>query len=136
MSKYLLLKHYRGGPPPVVDLATPDQWTPEEWDAHVRFMRDFATRLEETGEFVDTQGLAPDGAFVRYDGEGQSTIDSPTHCIELSSRKSVRTASGGAALVSIPSGATAGEIANPTSTPTAPTPFSSVLSSHGHGYIT
>ena len=74
MAKYLLLKHYRGGPPPVVDSATPDQWTPEEWDAHVRFMRDFATRLEETGEFVDTQGLAPDGAFVRYDGKGQPPV--------------------------------------------------------------
>jgi hypothetical protein len=31
-------------------------------------MRDFAARLEENGEFVDTQALAPDGAFVRYDG--------------------------------------------------------------------
>ena len=69
--KYLLLKHYRGGPAPVVDRAPMDQWTPDEVDAHVRFMRDFAARLEETGEFVDMQALAPDGAFVRYDGEGQ-----------------------------------------------------------------
>ena len=74
MPKYLLLKHYRGGPAPVVDFAPMDQWTPDEVDAHVRFMRDFAARLEETGEFVDTQALAPDGAFVRYDGEGRLTI--------------------------------------------------------------
>ena len=37
-------------------------------------MRDFAARLEETGEFVDTQALAPDGAFVRYDGEGRPPV--------------------------------------------------------------
>jgi hypothetical protein len=51
-----------------------DQWTPEEVDAHVQFMRDFAARLEEMGEFVDTQALAPEGAFVRYDGEGRSPV--------------------------------------------------------------
>jgi hypothetical protein len=43
-------------------------------DAHVQFMRDFAARLEETGEFVDTQALTPDGAFVRYDGEGRPPV--------------------------------------------------------------
>jgi hypothetical protein len=51
-----------------------DQWTPDEVDAHVQFMRDFAARLEETGEFVDTQALTPDGAFVRYGGEGQPPV--------------------------------------------------------------
>jgi hypothetical protein len=74
MAKYLLLKHYRGGPAPAVDFAPMDQWTPEEVDAHVQFMRDFAARLEETGEFVDTQALAPDGAFVRYGGEGRPPV--------------------------------------------------------------
>jgi hypothetical protein len=74
MAKYLLLKHYRGGPAPAVDWAPMDQWTPDEVDAHVQFMRDFAARLEETGEFVDTQALAPDGAFVRYDGEGRPPV--------------------------------------------------------------
>ena len=73
MAKYLLLKHYRGAPASVND-APMDQWTPEEVDAHVQFMRDFAARLEETGEFVDTQALAPDGAFVRYDGEGRPPV--------------------------------------------------------------
>ena len=74
MAKYLLLKHYRGGPAPAVDGAPMDQWTPDEVDAHVQFMREFAARLEETGEFVDTQALAPDGAFVRYDGEGRPPV--------------------------------------------------------------
>ncbi|HEV3360773.1 MAG TPA: YciI family protein [Pseudonocardiaceae bacterium] len=71
--KYLLLKHYRGAPTPVNDVPM-DQWTPEELDAHVRYMRDFAARLEETGEFVDSQALAPGGAFVRSAGAGQPPI--------------------------------------------------------------
>jgi hypothetical protein len=74
MAKYLLLKHYRGGPAPTVDAAPMDQWTPDEVDAHVQYMRDFEARLEETGEFVDTQALAPDGAFVRYGGEGRPPV--------------------------------------------------------------
>jgi hypothetical protein len=72
--KYLLLKHYRGGPAPVADWVPMDQWTPAEVDAHMQFMRDFAARLEETGEFVDGQALAPEGAFVRYDGEGRPPV--------------------------------------------------------------
>jgi hypothetical protein len=74
MAKYLLLKHYRGGPARAVDYGSIDQWTPDEVDAHMQFMRDFAARLEETGEFVDTQALSPDGAFVRYGGEGQPPV--------------------------------------------------------------
>jgi len=71
--KYLLLKHYRGAPPAVNNVPM-DQWTPEEVDAHIQYMRDFAARLEKTGEFVDGQALAPDGAFVRYDGEGRPPV--------------------------------------------------------------
>ncbi|MEU6431846.1 YciI family protein [Microbispora sp. NPDC046973] len=72
--KYLILKHYRGGPARVVDYGSIDQWTPEEVDAHVQFMRDFAARLEETGEFVGEQALSPEGTFVRYDGEGRPPV--------------------------------------------------------------
>jgi hypothetical protein len=71
--KYLLLKHYRGAPAPVNDVPM-DKWTPEEVDAHIEYMRDFATRLEQTGELVDERGLAPGGAFVRYDGEGRPPV--------------------------------------------------------------
>ena len=75
MAKYLLLKHYRGGPTPHPEFSAPmDRWTPEEVDAHMAYMRDFAARLEETGEFVDGQALAPEGAFVRYDGEGRPPV--------------------------------------------------------------
>ena len=71
--KYLLLKHYRGAPAAVNDVPM-DQWTPEEVDAHIQYMRNFAARLEETGEFVDGQALAPEGAWVRYDGEGRPPV--------------------------------------------------------------
>ena len=74
MAKYLLLKHYRGAPAPVNDVPM-DRWTPEEVSAHMQYMRDFATRLEGTGEFVDGQALSPDGTFVRSDGEGRLPVN-------------------------------------------------------------
>jgi hypothetical protein len=73
MAKYLLLKHYRGAPAPVHDVPM-DHWTPEEVDAHMRYMHDFAARLERTGEFVDGQALSPDGVWVRSDGEGRPPV--------------------------------------------------------------
>ena len=73
MAKYLLLKHYRGGLEPL-DCVPTDQWKPEEVDAHIQFMHDFATRLEGTGEFVDGQALSPDGLWVRSDGEGRPPV--------------------------------------------------------------
>ncbi|MFI7422715.1 YciI family protein [Nonomuraea sp. NPDC049684] len=73
MAKYLLLKHYRGAPAAVNDVPM-GQWTPEEVAAHVQYMRDFAARLQESGEFVDSQGLSPEGTFVRYDGEGRPPV--------------------------------------------------------------
>jgi len=77
MAKYLLLKHYRG-PKTSLNDAPMDQWTPEEVDAHIRFMHDFAERLERTGEFVDGQALAPDGMWVRWDGDDRpAVVDGP-----------------------------------------------------------
>ena len=73
MAKYLLLKHYRGAPAAVNEVPM-DQWTPEEFSAHMQYMRDFATRLEGTGEFVDGQALSPEGTFVRSDGEGRPPV--------------------------------------------------------------
>jgi hypothetical protein len=51
-----------------------DQWTPDELSAHLQYMNDFASRLEGTGEFVDSQALSPDGAFVRSGGDGQPPV--------------------------------------------------------------
>jgi len=56
MAKYLLLKHYRGAPGAVNDVPM-DQWTPQEIEDHCRYMADFATRLEGTGEYVDSIGV-------------------------------------------------------------------------------
>jgi hypothetical protein len=59
MAKYLLLKHYRGGPTPVVPCEPMDQWAPAEVDAHIKYMLDLAAKLEGTGEFLAGQGLSP-----------------------------------------------------------------------------
>src|SRR4028119_1024687 len=73
MTRYLLLKHYQGAPAAVNNVPM-EQWTPEEVDAHVQYMRDFAARVEETGEFVGGEALAPHGAWVRSDGEGRPPV--------------------------------------------------------------
>jgi hypothetical protein len=77
MAKYLLLKHYRGAPAPINDVPM-SEWTPEEVDAHIQFMHDFAAELQATGEFVDAQGLSPEGLWVRSDSEtGGPVTDGP-----------------------------------------------------------
>ncbi|MFE7076742.1 YciI family protein [Streptomyces sp. NPDC057620] len=73
MAKYLLLKHYRGGPASLNDVPM-DRWTPEEVSAHARYMSDLAARLEGSGEFVDSQALSSEGTFVRHDGEGRPPV--------------------------------------------------------------
>ncbi len=73
MAKYLLLKHYRGAPNAVNNVPM-DRWKPEEITNHIQYMRDFAARLRSTGEFVDGQALKPEGAWVRYDGEGRPPV--------------------------------------------------------------
>ena len=73
MARYLFLKHYRGAPAPVDDVPM-DQWAPHEVDDHMQFMEDFVVRLKETGEFVDSQALTPDGMWVRHDGAGKPPV--------------------------------------------------------------
>ena len=73
MAKYLFLKHYRGAPEAVNDVPMA-QWTPQEIEDHVQYMNDFADRLKDTGEYVDSQALSPEGTFVRYDGEGRPPV--------------------------------------------------------------
>ena len=73
MTKYLMLKHYRGAPAPVNDIPM-DQWAPEEVSAHIKYMQDFARRLEGTGEFVSEQALSPEGTWVSYNGEGRPPV--------------------------------------------------------------
>src|SRR3989449_8725748 len=73
MAKYLLRKHYRGGPA-AVNSVPMDQWAPAEVEAQIKYMNDFAAKLEASGEFVDGQALAPEAAWVRYDGEGKPPV--------------------------------------------------------------
>lgn len=73
MAKYLMLKHYRGAPAAVNDVPM-DKWTPDEVTAHIQYMRDFADRLVESGEFVSEQALSDQGTWVRYDGEGRPPV--------------------------------------------------------------
>lgn len=75
MAKYLLLKHYRrnAGPDDLVGIPM-EQWSPAEIDDHLRYMNDFAARLESSGEFVDGQALSPEGTFVRYDGADRPPV--------------------------------------------------------------
>ena len=75
MAKYLLLKHYNGGPERSPEGCVPmDQWTPEEISDHMAFMDHVADTLRERGEFVEGQALSPEGAFVRFDGEGKPPV--------------------------------------------------------------
>jgi hypothetical protein len=75
MAKYLLLKHYRGGPEPMPNAQAPmEAWTPDEITAHIAFMDHVADVLRERGEYVDGQALSPEGTFVRFDGEGRSPV--------------------------------------------------------------
>ncbi|HEU5151139.1 MAG TPA: YciI family protein [Iamia sp.] len=75
MAKYLFLKHYRSlsAPDPITDVPM-ERWTPEEVDAHFRYMSDFAARLEASGELVDSQALAADGLWVRAGETGQAPV--------------------------------------------------------------
>jgi hypothetical protein len=61
-------------------VARPPPWTGRRWTSgrrtrSTRTCSSCATsRPGWRGEFVDTQALAPDGAFVRYDGEGRPPV--------------------------------------------------------------
>ena len=73
MAKYVLLKHYRGAPTGVNDVPM-DQWSERDVAAHLQYMDDFADRLRESGEYVDSLAMSPEGTFVRYDGAGDPPL--------------------------------------------------------------
>ena len=68
MPKYLLLKHYRGGPEPHRPVPPMDQWAPEDVEAHMAFLKHVSELLEKNGEYVDAQALTPARTWVRYGG--------------------------------------------------------------------
>ncbi len=73
MPKYLILKHYSGGPEPL-DCPPMDQWDLADVDAHIAFQRHVCEMLQETGEFVGAEGLAPTSTWVRYGGPGAPPV--------------------------------------------------------------
>ncbi len=73
MPKYLLLKHYQGGPE-LPGFAPMDQWTPDEITAHMDFQHEVTRILKENGEFVDAQALSPGGAWVQYGGPDAAPV--------------------------------------------------------------
>jgi len=79
MPKYLLLKHYTGGPTQLPSHAPMEEWAPDEITAHLDFQREVADMLRENGEFVDAQALSPQGVWVRSDGpdSAQLVTDGP-----------------------------------------------------------
>ena len=79
MPKYLLLKHYRGGPEPHHPFPPMDQWEPADVEAHIAFQRHVSELLKENGEYVDAQALAPAQTWVRYGGPDAApvTTDGP-----------------------------------------------------------
>jgi hypothetical protein len=68
MPKYLLLKHYRGGPDLPEPVPPMDQWDPADIDAHMSFLDGVNTMLEESGELVDVRALTPERVWVQYGG--------------------------------------------------------------------
>ena len=97
MPKYLLLKHYRGGPESHRRVPPMDQWALEDVDvaadgvsvvgmqgerrgeARMAFLKHVSEMLEENGEYVDAQALTPGRTWVRYGGPDAApvTTDGP-----------------------------------------------------------
>jgi hypothetical protein len=74
MPKYLLLKHYTGGPEETPGFTPMNEWTADEIAAHMAFQYDVGRMLTDSGEFVDAQALSPEGAWVRYGGPGAAPV--------------------------------------------------------------
>ncbi len=74
MPKYLLLKHYSGGPEPHHPFPPMDQWAPEEVEAHMAFLHQVKALLQENGEYVDGQALTQAQTWVRYGGPDAAPV--------------------------------------------------------------
>ena len=74
MPKYLLLKHYRGGPEPHRPVPPIDQWAPEDVEAHIAFQGHVRKLLADNGEYVEAQALTPARTWVRYGGPDAAPV--------------------------------------------------------------
>ena len=79
MAKYLLLKHYRGGPAHHHPFPPMDQWAPADVAAHMAFLDHVSELLQRNGEYVDARALTPTQTWVRYGGPDAApvTTDGP-----------------------------------------------------------
>jgi hypothetical protein len=79
MPKYLLLKHYTGGPEKHPNFSRFGEWTEDEITAHIAFQRHVGDLLRKRGELVDVQALSPEWTYVRYGGPDKApvTTDGP-----------------------------------------------------------
>ena len=70
--KYLLMMNTPGGGPYQIS-----RWSPEDFNAHIGFMKDFVKKLGESGELVSAEGLSgPDQAKrVRAGADGKPITD-------------------------------------------------------------
>src|SRR5699024_12843001 len=66
MPKYLLLKHYQGGPEPHHPFPPMDQWAPRDAEAHMALQHHVIELLQERGELVDVRALTPAQTGERY----------------------------------------------------------------------
>lgn len=69
--KYMMMMNVAGGPYRISD------WPKQAWDAHIRFMTEFARKLSGAGELVSAEGLTgPDQAkLVRAGQDGRPVTD-------------------------------------------------------------
>ena len=73
--KYMLMMHAPRG---TGDYQI-NQWSPEDFQAHIAFMQRYNRDLAEAGEWVDAQGLTPPGEarLVRAGRDGAPVTDGP-----------------------------------------------------------
>lgn len=73
--KYMMMMHAPRG---TGDYKIND-WSPEDFNAHIAFMHRFNQELTEAGEWVDGQGLTPPGEakLVRAREDGAPVTDGP-----------------------------------------------------------
>lgn len=74
MPKFLLVKHYRGGPAPHRPVPPMDQWAPQDVAAHMAFLGHVSELLAASGELLDAQAPTPGRTWVRYGGPDAAPV--------------------------------------------------------------
>src|SRR4030088_420097 len=74
MPKYLLLKHYRGGPEPHHPFPPLAEWDPADVEAHIAFQRHVNELLEANGELVEARALTPARTCVSVGGPDAALV--------------------------------------------------------------